>query len=63
MTREIYFDFMTLIQNLVRIEDDFCQDKILELNILECIFNLIHDTRYGLHVTMAGLDSLNEIFD
>jgi hypothetical protein len=32
--RDIMFEFMTLLQNLARMEDDFCMDKILDIGII-----------------------------
>ena len=60
---EMKYDLMMIIQNLVRVENDFCQDRILELGIFDIILKLIHDARHGLNITVYGLDSIDEIFD
>ena len=57
------FDIMAMITNLVKVENDFCQDRILEIGIIGIILKLIHDARHGANVTMYGLDAIDEIFD
>lgn len=49
--KDIKSDISTLITNLVKIESDFCQDRLLEIDIMSCILHLIHDARNGLHIT------------
>jgi hypothetical protein len=63
MSREIYWDFMNLLHNLVKIEDDWCQDKLLDIKIFDCLFFMIQDCRYGKVMTMQGLDLITELLE
>jgi len=61
--KEVFYELMTLCRNLVRVEDDFCQDKILEIKIFQVIFTMIEDCRYGSYMTQQGLDTINELME
>ena len=54
---------MILCQNLVRMEDDFCQDKILELGIINVLLDLIYENKINSYVTADGLEALDELFE
>lgn len=53
---------MNLLQYLAYVEDEFCFEKIVELQIVYCTLYLISETRFGKSVTMVGLDIIDHMF-
>lgn len=54
-------EFAQMLQNLVRIEDDWCQDHLLAIDIVKVILYLSHEVRFGAEVCLAALDALAEM--
>ena len=48
---DLLTEFATLVQNLARIEDDWCIDHLLAINILPVILYLAYGDKFGLLVT------------
>ena len=45
--RDVRYDYIVLIQNLSKLEDDWCKDRLIHLGVFECILKEIRGSRYG----------------
>lgn len=61
--QEVIFDLTTLLQNLVKIENDECLDKIIDIGIIDVIMTILVQKKYGKYVTKTVIECLRELFD
>lgn len=58
---DLITDFAQLLQNLARIMDDWCQDHLIAIKIIEVILYMAYEVSFGSFVCLAALDALTEI--
>ena len=61
--KDVFWELMNLCRNLIRIEDDFCQDKILDFGVIKILMFMLEDCRFGSFVTLQALETLTELFE
>lgn len=47
----------------MKIENDECLDKIIDIGIIDVIMNILVEKKHGKYVTKAVIECLRELFD
>ena len=61
LSNGIMREFSILLINLINVGDDWCFDTLIGLGLVDCLFSLICEVRYGYSICVDALECIEQL--